>query len=210
MVSRLDDVLRAGQAAATGTRGRELWNGIAGNLTEIVDGQKTNDPTTPGMQRALAVAGEHEAREAELRARNRAAERAKQEEHERMVQEAARTREFMKKEQARREEREFQEQRRVRAYNSGNADMRWIILQAQLPVFTKMHERLRTIGDNLTDELDTLLGQESTPLSEAKIMRLQDNLKELEELTVGVQMLKSSVEDAEAYDFDDARRNSLF
>ena len=208
MPSRLDDVLRAGKAATTGPSVR--WNGMAGRLTDILPSDKTNDPSSPGMQDALRVAGEIEAQQAELRERNRIAEQKKRQQHDEEVREAARKRELVKEMEAQIEKQEQQKQARIKEYKSGSDDMKWIILQAQLPLFTQMEVHLKAIEKKVGDEFDSLIGQDDTPSRAFKIMRLEDIFKELEELNVKLKMLQSGVEGAEPYDFYDPVRRSLF
>tara|TARA_B100001540_G_scaffold283597_1_gene275263 strand:+ start:103 stop:756 length:654 start_codon:yes stop_codon:yes gene_type:complete len=216
MPSRLDEVLRAGQAAATEPRrGRELWNGVAGNLTEFLPGDRRNDPSSPGMQDALRVAGEIEERNAELRARNAVALRTERNEHERMVREAARNREILREQRERLAESERQEQWRIKTYDNGNDDMKWIIYSAQQPIFTKMHDHLKTMKDSLTERYGSLMLQEadeavgSNPSRALTIITLDDNLRQIDELVAGLVMLKSSVEDAKGYDYYDPIRTGL-
>lgn len=215
MPSRLDEVLRAGQVAATGTRGRELWNGVAGNLTEFLPGDRRNDPSSPGMQDALRVAGEIEERNAELRAANAVALRTERNEHERRVREAARNREILREQRERLAESERQEQWRIKTYDNGNDDMKSIIYSAQQPIFTKMHRRLETMKESINDVYDFLMLQEakeavgSNPSRVLRITTLDDNLRQIDELVAELAMLKSSVEDAKGYDYYDPIRTGL-
>ena len=184
MPTRLEEVLRAGRAAETGPS----WNAIAGRLTDILPGDKTNDPSSPGMQDALRVAGEIEERQAAQRERQRIADRIKRDEHEAQVREAARRRELAKEFQARGAEQDRWEKLRVEAYNSGKHDMKELVWNVQRPLFSKMHNRLNLMRENLVDVYEYLVKEEakdevgSNPLRAIRIIKIQDNILQIDEL----------------------------
>lgn len=213
MPTRLEEVLRAGRAAETGPS----WNEIAGRLTDILPGDKTNDPSSPGMQDALRVAGEIEERQAAQRERQRIADRIKRDEHEAQVREAARRRELAKEFQSRVAGQDRREELRVKAYESDSDDMKWIVWEAQTPHLTKMHERLKNMRASLEDVRDFLVDEETKDPSSGRIPNrylrittLNDNLRQIHELETELVMLRSGVEDAKGYDFYDKRRTGLF
>ena len=213
MSPRLEEVLRAGRAAHTGP----FWDGMAGRLADILPGDKTNDPSSPGMQDALRVAGEIEERQAAQRERQRIADRIKRDEHEAQVREAARRREIAKEFQARYAEQDRWEKLRVEAYDSGNHDMKELVWEVQRPVFIRMHQRLENMKGSLEDVYDFLVDEEAKdpsagriPNRYSRITKLQDNLLHIDKLILELVKLQSGVEDAKPYDFYDKRRTGLF
>ena len=174
MASRLELVLRAGQAAQTGPSGA-AGDGPAGRLADFSPGGRRNDPSSPGMQGALEVAYRAEARNAELREANARALRAEQREaHERVQREAA-AREIMKHYEAR----DRQKEQKLRAYAAGQSNIRWAIREAQAPAVGAMQNRI----ERLLNRAHNRDGAEA----------VQDQ-RDLEELISQLTMLKSAVD----------------
>lgn len=145
MSSRLDEVLRAGQAAGARSRGRDLWNGVAGGLTDDIPPRSPGreDPTvSPSFQRSLEVANRHDEEEAEAKRKLAIALRGKEREAWERAQREAAAREEMKVFTARIREDEHQEKRRVDAYNRGKANMWSTIFNAQMPLIEEMQKTL--------------------------------------------------------------------
>lgn len=144
MASRLELVLRAGQAAETGPWGGG-GGGLAWGLTDDDPGGKTNDPSTPGMHGARREADLLEEEEAEAKWQLAVALQGRQRASVERAQREAATREQMKEFTARIHEDERQEKRRVDAYNRGKANMWHTIFKAQMPLMDEMQEALAHI-----------------------------------------------------------------
>ena len=154
MASRLELVLRAGRAAETGP--------LAGNLTEFGPGDGRNDPSSPGMQQALEVAGEIEERNREQREREWRLQRRVEAENRARRQRQDAYKDHVTLARKDLEETERREKRMQDAYDRGRGNMRAAIREAQFPVMRKMALRLGHIQGVTRDdneELNDLQGE---------------------------------------------------
>jgi len=195
MASRLELVLRAGRAAETGP-----WNGVAGNLTDFGPGDRRNDPSSPGMQQALEVAGEIEERNREQREREWRLQRRVEAENRarRQRQDAYKDHVTLARENL--EETERRDKRMQDAYVAGQSNMRAIIRESQDGTITQMYRRLNGMDARTEGVLHFLLQQEASeavganPGRHSRIIALQDTLAHIHALTQELTMLKSALD----------------